>query len=113
MYDLYQEMQQKIKELDVSVKSLRKTGTAYAEAEKAYKIELSKEALKLRDQGMAVTMIPLVIYGKEQIAQLRFQRDVAETIYNANQESINAIKLQIRIIENQISREVGQAKYEP
>lgn len=112
MYDLYQELQQKIKELEVSVKSLRKTGSAFAKAEMDYKIALSKEALIMRDSGMAVTMIPLVIYGKENIATLRFNRDVAETIYNANQESINALKLQIRIIEGQIGREMGQAKYE-
>ncbi len=112
MYDLYQELQQKIKELDVSVKALRKTGTDFAQTEMNYKMELSKEALKLRDSGMAVTMIPLVIYGKENIAALRFKRDVAEAVYNANQENINSCKLQIRIIENQIGREMGQTKYE-
>ena len=111
MYDLYQELQQKIKELDVSVKALRKTGTEYAQAEMDYKVELSKEALKLRDAGTAVTMIPLVIYGKENVAKLRFKRDTTQAVYNANQESINALKLQIRIIEGQISREMGQ-KYD-
>lgn len=111
-YDLYSDLQQKTRELDVAVKSLRRTGTEYAQAEMNYKMELSKEALKLREAGTAVTMIPLVIYGLENIARLRFDRDVKETVYNANQESINAIKLQIRIIENQISREIGQTKYE-
>ena len=112
MYDLYQDLQKKIKELDVSVKALRQTGTDYAQAEMDYKIALSKETVELRNEGMAVTMIPLVIYGKDHIAKLRFKRDVAEAVYNANQESINAIKLQIRIIEGQINREMGQAKYE-
>lgn len=111
MYDLYNELQQKIKELNVSVKSLRKTGAAYAKAEMDYKKELSKEALRLRDSGMPVTLIDKVIYGRENIATLRFNRDVAETVYNANQESINATKLQIRILESQISREMSQ-KYE-
>lgn len=112
MYELYEDLQQKTKQLNVSVKELRKTGTTFAQAEMNYKMELSKEALKLRDSGMAVTMIPLVIYGKPNIAKLRFERDVAQAVYNANQESINSLKLQIRIIENQIGREMGQSKYD-
>lgn len=112
MYDLYEDLQYKTKQLNISVKELRKTGTAYAQAEMNYKMELSKEAIRLRDSGMAVTMIPLVIYGKPNIAKLRFDRDVAEAVYEANKESINSLKLQIRIIENQIGREMGQAKYD-
>ena len=46
--DLWGEIEQKIKELDVSVKSLRKTGTEFAEAERAYKQKLSEQALKLK-----------------------------------------------------------------
>ena len=112
MYDLYEEMQKKIKELEVSVKALRKTGTEFAQAEMNYKIKLSQETFKLRDSGTAVTMIPLTIYGIKEVAELRFKRDIAETIYKANQESINSLKLQIRIIEGQIGREMGQGKYE-
>lgn len=104
-YDLYQDLQQKVKELEVSVKALRKTGTDFAQAEMDYKILLSQEAVKMRNDGTPVTMLPLTIYGLPEVAKLRFKRDVAETIYKANQESINSLKLQIRIIENQISRE--------
>lgn len=104
-YDLYQDLQQKVKELEVSVKALRKTGTDFAQAEMDYKILLSQEAVKMRNDGTPVTMLPLTIYGLPEVAKLRFKRDVAEAIYKANQESINSLKLQIRIIENQISRE--------
>lgn len=38
-YDLWSEIQSKTKQLDYSVKELRKSGTAYAEAEKAHKIK--------------------------------------------------------------------------
>ena len=55
--DLVNELQQKIKELEVSIKELRKKGTAYAEAERDYKIALRQECLKLRDDGMAIGMI--------------------------------------------------------
>ena len=108
--DLLNELQQKLKELDMSVRSLRTTGSAYAKAERDYKIKLREECLKLRDEGMAIGMIDKTAYGIPSIAELRFQRDCAETIYKANQESINSIKLQIRILESQIDREWGLVK---
>lgn len=105
MYDLYNELQTKINDLDVSVKMLRKSGADYAEAYTNYRIALSKELLLLRDQGVAVTLAYDVARGKPEIAKLKFNEISKEAIYKANQESINSLKLQIRIIESQISRE--------
>lgn len=111
MIDLYNELQQKIKELNISIKKLRETGTEYAEAERDYKITLRNEALKLRaEKGMAITLIQQVVYGVPEVADKRFQRDVKEAVYRANQEAINSIKLQIRVIENQLSREWNNEK---
>ena len=104
-YDLWSEIQSKTKQLDYSVKELRKSGTAYAEAERAYKVKLRETALRLRSQDMAVGMISMTVYGVPEVAELRFKRDVAEAVYKANQEAINSIKLQLRIIDSQLSRE--------
>lgn len=104
-YDLWSEIQSKTKQLDYSVKELRKSGTAYAEAERAYKIKLREACLRLKGEGMAIGMISLTCYGVPEIAELRFRRDVAETVYKANQEAINSIKLQLRLLDNQVSRE--------
>jgi len=103
--DLYLTLQQKTRELDVSVRSLRKNGNAYAEAERDYKVHLRQECLRLRDEGMAIGMIDKVAYGIPSVAEKRFLRDVAKVTYEANQEAINSIKLQMRLIEAQISRE--------
>ena len=86
---------------------MRLSGTNYEQAERDYKVLLRQECLRLRDEGMAIGMIDKTCYGIPSVANLRFQRDVAETIYKANMEAINSIKLQIRIIENQIQREYG------
>lgn len=110
--ELYNELQYKIRELNAAVLLLRSNGTNLAEAEHNYKVLLSQEAIKLRDSKMPVSMISTVIYGIKEVANLRFKRDVAEVVYNANQENINSLKLQIRILENQIQRELGQTKYE-
>lgn len=105
--DLYEELESKIQELEVSIKSLRKTGSNYAEAERDYKVLLRQEVLKLRDEGQAIGVISLICYGIPSVAEARFKRDVAETIYKANLEAINSIKLQLRLLENQIQREYG------
>ena len=104
--ELFEELNIKTQELDKSIKSLRHTGTEYAEAERAYKVCLREHALRLRaEQDMPVTLIQQVVYGVPEVAEKRFTRDVAEAVYKANQEAINSIKLQIRIIDAQISRE--------
>ena len=108
--DLLLEIQQKTKELDVAIKYLRKSGTAFAEAEREYKIALRTEALKLRDQGMAVGMIDKVVYGIPEVANARFKRDCDEAIYDANKESIQSIKLQLRLLDAQLTREWGNTK---
>lgn len=103
--DLFNELQSKTKELEISIKSLRQSGTNYAKAEKDYKVLLRQECLKLRDEGMAIGMIDKTCYGIPSVAEARFKRDVAEAVYKANLEAINSIKLQMRLIENQLQRE--------
>lgn len=109
--DLFNEIQELTTKLNVSIKSLAKNGQAFANAERDYKIKLREEALKLRqEKNMPVTLIQQIIYGVPEVAQKRFERDIAETMYNVNLESINSTKLQIRILENQLSREWGNTK---
>lgn len=108
--DLMTEMNQQILMLNKSLKQLRVTSEAYAQAERDYKILLRQECLKLRDSGMAIGMIDKTCYGIPSVAEARFRRDVAEGIYDANKEAINTIKLQLRLLEGQISREWGASK---
>ena len=106
--ELYTELQSKTQQLDRSIKQLRTSGTEYAQAEKDYKVLLRQECLKLRDEGMAIGMIDKTCYGIPSVAEARFKRDVAEAVYKANLEAINSIKLQMRLLENQLQREWGQ-----
>lgn len=107
--DLYDDLSAKTKELDYKIKELSTNGAKLALAERNYKIKLRLECLKLRDEGMAIGMIDKTCYGIPEIADLRYKRDIAKTIYQSNLESINTIKLQMRILENQISREWGNS----
>lgn len=108
--DLYEQIQQKMRELDYSVKQLRHTGTAFAQAERDYKVLLRQEVLKLRDAGTAVGVIDKIAYGIPAVAEARFKRDCTEAIYEANKEHLNVTKLMIRILEEELEREWGNAK---
>jgi hypothetical protein len=103
------QIQELTKRLNTSVVKLRDYGRELAEAERDYKITLRQEALKLRtEKDMAVTLINQIVYGIPEVADKRFKRDVAQTMYNVALENINSIKLQMRILENQLQREYGQ-----
>ena len=111
--DLFNDINDLIKRLNTSVVKLKDYGKELAEAEKDYKITLRQEALKLRtEQDMPVTLINQIVYGIPNVANKRFKRDVAETMYNVALENINSTKLQLRILENQLSREWGNTRNE-
>lgn len=106
--DLYMELNEKVKSLDFALAEYRKRGIAHANARKEYQVALSKEIVSQRLAGLPVTIIADVCKGKEEIAELRYGRDVAESLHKSAGEAINAMKLQIRIIEGQIEREWGR-----
>lgn len=109
--DLFNELQTLTEKLNTSIKTLINNGRALAETERDYKITLRQEALKLReDNNMPVTLINQIIYGIPEVADKRFKRDVAEAMYLTNQEFINTTKLQIRVLESQLSREWSNTK---
>lgn len=108
--ELWSEIEEKQKMLNKAIKELAQNGYKLAECERDYKIAVNKKALELRSQDVPVTLINQVIYGYEDIAKLRFERDTAQVKYNANLEYIQTIKLMIRILENQLSREYGNTR---
>lgn len=105
--DLYLTLSKKLDDLQVAVKSLRTTATEYAEAYKNYRVLLAKKLVQLKSDGMAITLASDIARGDEEIATAKMIEIKKEAIYKANMESINAIKLEIKILENQISREIG------
>ena len=107
---MWEEIEKKSKHLDDAIQQLATNGIDLANKEKEYKIALNKKALELRAEDMPVTLINQVIYGYDDIALLRLARDTAQVKYNANLEYINTIKLQIRILENQLAREYVNVK---
>lgn len=105
--DLITEIGAKSALLDAAVKQLGVRGKAYAQAERDYKVALSKKIMEERANGTPVTIISDVCRGDAEIAKLRFERDCAEVVYKSAMEAIQSIKLQIRILDAQVAREWG------
>ena len=109
-YDLINELNDLCNKLTHSGEQMKRYGKELAEAEREYKVCLRQHALNLRaTKDMPVTLINQVVYGIPEVADKRFDRDVAESMYDAAKESINVLKLKIRILDAQISREWQQA----
>lgn len=105
--DLEIELNSKLRDLDIGIRSLRKTGEEYAKAYTDYRIALAKELLILKNEGYAITLAGDIARGKPEIAHLKFLEISKEAIYKANLESINATKLAIKIIQEQKNREMS------
>jgi len=105
--DLVNLLNSKIQDLNISVKKLRHTGQDYAKAYTDYRIALAKELLKLKNEGMPVTIAYDIARGNSEVAHLKFQEIAKEAIYSANKECINAVKLEIKIIQEQLNKEYG------
>lgn len=104
-YDLISEIGQKSKLLDTAIKELGKRGRVYAQAEQDYRVAMARKILEEREKGTPVTIISDLCRGNPEIAKLRFDRDCAEVVYKSAMEAINAMKLQIRVLDAQVERE--------
>lgn len=108
--DLFNKIQDLQKQLDVAVKQLRHTGSEYATAYTEYRIALAQELVKLRNDNIPVTICSDLARGNRDVAKKKFNEISTEAIYKANQESINSIKLQIKIIQEQLDKEWSTTK---
>lgn len=107
--DIVNKQQALLKQLSATIAELEQYGKELAIKEKDYKIILNQQVLKLRADGQAVTIIDKIAYGIKEVAEARLERDIAKTMYDVAREKINGIKLSVRINEEQIKREWGNA----
>lgn len=103
--ELFQELQTKLDLLEAYTKERRSCGIDLAEKERAYKVAKAKKILELRDKKVPVTIIGDLVMGTPEIARLRFERDCAEVLYSSSFDAINSLKLNIRVLENELDRE--------
>lgn len=103
--DLANEINDKQKELNGSIHKLADNGKKYAENYRNYRILLAKELLRLKADGMPVTIAYDIARGEEKVANAKYGELCSEAVYRANLEAIQATKLQLKILENQYDKE--------
>ncbi len=105
MEDLLQ-MKQLNDFLTFALSEYKKRGKDYAEAYKKYRVLLSQELLKLKAEGMPVTIAYDIARGTEQVANAKEQEIITECLYKSCQEAINTYKLQIKILQENINKDI-------
>jgi hypothetical protein len=91
--------------LTMALTEYKKRGKEYAEAYKNYRVLLSQELLKLRAEGMPVTIAYDIARGTENVAKAKEQEIITECLYKSCQEAINTYKLQIKILQENINKD--------
>lgn len=91
--------------LTAALTEYKKRGQDYAEAYKKYRMMLAQELLKLKAEGMPVTIAYDIARGKEEVANAKEQEIITECLYKSCQEAINTYKLQIKILQEQINKD--------
>ena len=104
-FALTAELRQALRDMDRAVEEIKPRGIALSEAEATYRKALAKKILQLRDEGRPVSIVGDLARGDEEVSLLRLKRDAAEVLYKSAFEAVNATKLHVRIIENQIRME--------
>ena len=94
-----------VNDLNTTIDQYAVMGESLADAQAEYNVLLRQKALVEKDKGVSVTFLDKFLKGDPEVAELRKKRDIAESRYKTLGEKINAIKLAIRILDAQISRE--------
>ena len=108
--DLMEGLHDSLAEASQAVHDMARLGREKAEAERKYRIAKAKRMLYERDKNRTpVSIIGDIVKGQEDIAYLAFERDCAESVYDANREAVLLAKKRADIYREQMAREWSQA----
>lgn len=105
MQNLIEEIEQAFSELNELVSTLQTSGCQLAENECEYRKNLRVAILEEISKGTRVSIVSDLCRGRQDIAIMKQRRDNAQAIHDATQEAINVLKLRVRVLNDQISRE--------
>lgn len=106
---MWELIQDDLKQLSAMVAEMREMAKSYAIADATYRRVKALAILDERNRGTAATIARDVIYSRQDVFDALMERDSAEVVYEAQKEGINALKLEIRVMEAQMQREWSQS----
>jgi len=92
-----------IQALNKGNNELKIFGLKKAQAEKAYRVKQAEEILKLKTEKYPATLIMELVKGNEEVAQLRLQRDLAESAYHNCISAIDNLRVEIDAIKSKLN----------
>lgn len=95
--DITQELYESSKRLEDGSKEIFRLAKEMAESEREYRRALTHEIMKLKNEGMSITLIQEIARGNT--SDLKFNRDLAEAKYTAGRDSMKAIAVQISALQ--------------
>jgi hypothetical protein len=103
--DLVIKMDEIMESLDQSLDDVLQAGIKRSKLDAEYQILKRKEMLKQKSEGISVTLIDKFVSGVEEVALAKQAKDNAEVIEDTIKERINALKLELRVLNDQAGRE--------
>lgn len=88
------------KRLDKGADIITSKAKEFAQSEKDYRIALAKEITKLKISGMPVTLINDLARGNEEVASLKFNRDLGENTFKASRDMLNALAVEVSALQS-------------
>ena len=93
-----QEIRQAAADLRKAVDDIHTAAKRKAETERDYRIELAREIMTLRDQGLQVSVINDVSRGN--CADSKYNRDLADVMYRSTLEAIESQRAQLSALQS-------------
>ncbi|MBQ9021105.1 MAG: hypothetical protein IJ113_03695 [Eggerthellaceae bacterium] len=91
--------------LQERTEEMRTSGMRYAEAEAEYRKRKAIAILDERQKGTPATLCKEIIFARPDMIEALTERNCAEAVYNADKESINSMKLKLRVLDAQLARD--------
>lgn len=100
------EIYESAKRLENGSKQIFHLAKEQAEKERVYRKALVLEIMRLKDEGMSISLINEIARGNT--ADLKYERDLAEASYVAGRDSLKAIATQMNGLQSilRIQREI-------
>ncbi len=99
-----------IRLIDIALKEAKLRGTVMVEKELAYYSAKADASYRMLQEGFANTYIQTVIKGVEGVNEAMGEYHKAEVLYRNANEAIQALKLKLRVLENEQQRDWEQSK---
>lgn len=107
---LWVRIEECIRLIDLALKEAKRRGRDMVDKELRYYSAKSAESFRLLEAGYANTFIQTVVKGRPGVAEAMSEYHEAEVLYRNANEAIQALKLKLRVLENEQQRDWEQAK---